>query len=327
MKEPNIPESSLSDSPQQPESEHKPYLDVGERLRSIREWMSMTQDVFATKLGVSKRTIINYEQGIRLPEPEALRKLLDDFAVNPEWLLSGYGARHSLAAAHKLIASAYERFFTYKCRPDEVSGAMTIFAELYNRRRTDRIDIPEWLYEICPDVTDDALVEWSNGNIEFGILGLKEEPLAAYIKGVEQRRGDEFVYVPRIDAEVSAGPGAICEEDQVRDRLAFRKDWVRYMGLQPECLALVSIRGDSMEPTFLDGDLILVNLSVQDIQLDGIYVLRRDGFLIVKRVQTAITGDVYIRSDNPRYTEERIPRDRLEQLRVVGRAVWLCRQI
>jgi phage repressor protein C with HTH and peptisase S24 domain len=137
---------------------------------------------------------------------------------------------------------------------------------------------------------------------------------------------DDFIYVPRFDLAVHAGAGAICEVDEIRDRLAFRRDWIREMGLQANRLALVDVRGDSMEPTLSEGDVLLVALG-EEIREDGIYVLNRDGGVIVKRLQTTITGELYIRSDNPRYAEERVPKFMLEHVRVAGRAVWLGRRI
>lgn len=137
---------------------------------------------------------------------------------------------------------------------------------------------------------------------------------------------DDFVYVPRFDLAVHAGPGAVCEVDEIRDRLAFRRDWIREMGFQANRLALVDVRGDSMEPTLAEGDVVLVNLG-EDVREDGIYVLRRDDGVVVKRIQTTISGDLYIRSDNPRYSEERIPKELLDQVRVAGRVVWLGRRI
>lgn len=161
---------------------------------------------------------------------------------------------------------------------------------------------------------------------EIPMGAVRDVPAIPY-GGVERRQGDEFVYVPRIDGAFSAGPGAFLEDEQVRDRLAFRRDWIREMGLQAEELAIVSVRGDSMEPTLAAGDLVLVDLSHREIQGDGIYVIRRDGVLVVKRLQTTITGDIYIRSDNPRYSEERITKEQIEMVRLVGRVVWLGRQI
>jgi len=138
---------------------------------------------------------------------------------------------------------------------------------------------------------------------------------------------EEFVFIARYDAEVSAGYGAICEEDRVRDRLAFKRSWIREMGMQPDKLALVTVKGDSMEPNLFHGDIVLVDLSTPGITVDGIYVLRTDDGLVVKRLQRMITGDIYIKSDNPAYEVQTVPRDRLDQVHILGRAVWLGRHL
>lgn len=159
---------------------------------------------------------------------------------------------------------------------------------------------------------------------EAEMAGIKEERRALY----RTVSPEEFVFIPRYDAEVSAGHGVFLEQDQVRDRLAFKRSWVREMGFQPDLLALVTVKGDSMEPTLFDGDIILVDLATTEAISDGIYVLRQDDQLKVKRLQRLFTGDLIIRSDNQSsYKEETVPKEQLGQIVIFGRAVWLGRHL
>lgn len=139
--------------------------------------------------------------------------------------------------------------------------------------------------------------------------------------------GEDFVLVPQYDAEVSAGHGAFVEQEAEVCRMAFRRDWIREMGLSPASLALVRVKGDSMEPTLLASDLVLVDAGVTAIRDDGIYVLRRDGTLVIKRLQVSLGDGLYIRSDNPRYREESVPADKLGLLNIVGKVVWMGRAV
>ncbi|MBF0308087.1 MAG: helix-turn-helix transcriptional regulator [Magnetococcales bacterium] len=139
---------------------------------------------------------------------------------------------------------------------------------------------------------------------------------------------EEFVFVPNPrSVRGSAGHGEeVLDESDVR-RIAFRRDWVeREMRLDPKRLQLISVVGDSMEPTLRDGELILVDLREEfRIRHDAIYVLDHNGVgLRIKRLARMSDGDLVIKSDNQNYPPERIPADRLSdiELRVVGRVVW-----
>jgi phage repressor protein C with HTH and peptisase S24 domain len=73
-----------------------------------------------------------------------------------------------------------------------------------------------------------------------------------------------------------------------------------------------------MEPSLRDGDEILVDRSPRPLR-DGIHVVRLDGALLVKRVETGRPGVVTLISDNPAYRPiECQPAD----IEVLGRVVW-----
>ena len=135
--------------------------------------------------------------------------------------------------------------------------------------------------------------------------------------------GEDFVLVPRYEVMASAGGGAMVHSEQVVDHLAFRSEWVRNaLDVSVKALALISVKGDSMEPTLSNGDLILVDTSTQKIDDNAIYVLRFNGSLLVKRIQRKFDGSVVIKSDNQAYDPEVITGGAIEELHIVGRVVW-----
>jgi phage repressor protein C with HTH and peptisase S24 domain len=77
-----------------------------------------------------------------------------------------------------------------------------------------------------------------------------------------------------------------------------------------------------MAPTLVDGDEILVeNLESSERVRDGIYVLRQEDALLVKRLAMGpSTRSVRIRSDNPAYPEW--PECDLASLQIIGRVIW-----
>jgi phage repressor protein C with HTH and peptisase S24 domain len=76
-----------------------------------------------------------------------------------------------------------------------------------------------------------------------------------------------------------------------------------------------------MEPVLNGGDTVLIDHTRTAIKGEGIYVLRFDGHLYAKRLQRNFDGVVII-SENKHYQPVTVPRDRLDELEVIGRAVW-----
>jgi hypothetical protein len=134
--------------------------------------------------------------------------------------------------------------------------------------------------------------------------------------------------IRRLSVEASAGPGTMVEGEAALGHYAFDARWLRGVSAsQPDELAIVQVAGDSMSPTLTDGDDILVDHSRAALRLrDGIYVLRREDTLMVKRLAlNPLAGTVSIVSDNPSYpTWADCPLDSVD---VVGRVVWAGRRI
>jgi transcriptional regulator with XRE-family HTH domain len=66
-------------------------VEVGERLKVVREKARLLQPEFAQRLGLAPRTYQNYEIGERTISAEAIKALYEMFSVDPVWLLSGPG--------------------------------------------------------------------------------------------------------------------------------------------------------------------------------------------------------------------------------------------
>lgn len=132
-----------------------------------------------------------------------------------------------------------------------------------------------------------------------------------------------LVTVPRHAARASAGNGSIThiDNDSVVDVLAFQADWLRAIGLRPGNASVISVDGDSMSPTLLDGDLILVDTSLVERRVSGVYVIVKGQFLHVKRLHFRLDGVIEIRSDNPEYKTETMSGAEFDQLHIVGRMV------
>ncbi len=144
------------------------------------------------------------------------------------------------------------------------------------------------------------------------------------IESLSADQDDEFVKLPLYDVEASCGGGSLIHSEQIVDYLAFKSAWVRFeLGADPQRLALIRASGDSMLPTVVAGDLLLLDLSIDRVEHDAIYALNLNGLLYVKRIQTRFDGTVIVKSDNPAYDEQRFSPDEAGQLRIIGRVIWM----
>lgn len=165
------------------------------------------------------------------------------------------------------------------------------------------------------------------GYLEAGSAGTGAR--AGAMPEIVQIGGDRFAMLPVYDAAVSAGPGKEAEDAAPTTRIAFRVDWLKRVARgNLGDLVVLTVDGDSMEPTLRQGDTVLVDMGQQHpSRKDGIYVIRTGGGLQVKRVAANPTnGRISVISDNrdlyPAFADLSP-----DEIQVIGRVIWLGRQV
>lgn len=136
--------------------------------------------------------------------------------------------------------------------------------------------------------------------------------------------GNHLVAV--FDVHASAGYGAMVDAEEVAYSLAFPPTYLRKLtSSAPGNLAIISVKGDSMEPTLLDDDIVLLDKSKTNLSYDGLFVLRFGDALHVKRVgRSPRAGCVTILSDNRIYVPIETP---LADVHAVGKVLWYGRKV
>jgi phage repressor protein C with HTH and peptisase S24 domain len=132
-----------------------------------------------------------------------------------------------------------------------------------------------------------------------------------------------FERIPVIDIRTSSGRGAIGDGERTVGFWMFSTDWLRAVTPAPfSQLVVVQVSGDSMEPTLHNGDYALIDSSQLNPRREGIYVLRIDDTLMIKRVTVhPATKRVTLGTDNARYqTYEDLDAGNVEAL---GRVIWI----
>jgi phage repressor protein C with HTH and peptisase S24 domain len=195
---------------------------------------------------------------------------------------------------------------------------------------------------------DPTIRKWMKGSTEPSVTNLLA---IAYASGLHPHwlltgtgpkkpggSDDEFAYINNLEVEYSEDENG----QVVNTRMAFRNDWLKQHDLPSEMLCFLTAKGDAMEPTIRPGDALLVTVYFhnrgpahkQDLVKglepsqragkEGIFVLKLDGGLVVKRLQPDLEGGYHIRSDNSRY--EPLYK-KAEDLVIVGKVEWIGRRL
>ncbi|MFM5336936.1 helix-turn-helix transcriptional regulator [Aeromonas enteropelogenes] len=199
-------------------------------------------------------------------------------------------------------------------------------------RRADMTDggLRRYLYEGTIPPVDRALKLAQAGGVSFEwlVFGTGEQAKSHQVASNDQTADQvasyqpgEFTTIPAYQVFASAGHGATITDEPLAEPMAFRSDWLRREGFDPAKMAVIRAKGDSMEPTINDGDVILIRLKNGEAPRDGLYVLRLSDGLFVKRLQFDL-GGVRIISDNPLYKSRDLSKEELAELDLVGRVVW-----
>jgi phage repressor protein C with HTH and peptisase S24 domain len=139
--------------------------------------------------------------------------------------------------------------------------------------------------------------------------------------GAPDDRGEprgEFVDIPRLPLEASAGPGAAAAQEIPFDSFRFSRRWLREQGLEPGQLSAIRVMGDSMDPLLRDGDEILVDRTPRAFR-EGVHVVRLGEALHVKLLQAVPPDRLRLISKNEAYEPVEVG---MADVDVVGRVVW-----
>jgi len=121
------------------------------------------------------------------------------------------------------------------------------------------------------------------------------------------------------DINASAGGGAEIESEEIQE-LEIPQQFLFMLGGERELknIEAINVSGDSMEPTFSYNDIVFINRSKTDLNRGGIFTIRTEAGLFIKRVQTRIDGQIDIISDNSVYSTQTLNSNEIE---VIGRVV------
>lgn len=178
--------------------------------------------------------------------------------------------------------------------------------------------------------------EWlvtGQGEMQRGAVGGSEQATAGQ-SGLEQGEhiyndmiDCELVMVPLVKARLSAGSGSFETNGDSERHYAFRSEWIRSKG-NAQAMVLMRVAGDSMEPEIKDKDVVLIDTSNMTPQPGRMFAVAVEDLVYLKKVD-AEPGKLILSSANPAYAALEIDArgDRSTGIRIIGRAVWVGRDL
>ena len=132
---------------------------------------------------------------------------------------------------------------------------------------------------------------------------------------------EEGQHVDVLEVAPAGGAGADVDSERVTGRIKFRRTWLRRHGLVADNCRVLTVDGESMEPTLPDGCSILVNRSPRPRRVGRIFVVRTEDGLVVKRAGKDGAGRWQLVSDHPAWAPVPWPAG----AEIVGEVRWAAR--
>lgn len=136
----------------------------------------------------------------------------------------------------------------------------------------------------------------------------------------------EFTLIPKYRARLSGGHGSYQDSDRIEASYSFRTEFLQKKG-NPSNMALFEVDGESMEPFMYHGDVVLVDMSLNDIHNIGqgkAYAFREDSRVVVKRLLWQ-GKKLIAKSENQAYGEYEI--DTQDDFSLIGKIIWVGHEV
>ena len=143
---------------------------------------------------------------------------------------------------------------------------------------------------------------------------------------VDVLRGQGIVFVEEVDLALGMGGGRYVELVESKGFVPFKEDWLKGLSRgELTSLRVVRGEGDSMQPTILDGDIVLIDMAQSNINAqDRIWAVFWGDLGMIKRVRRTPGGSFMLLSDNPAIS----PIEAVDgEMHVLGRVIWIGRRI
>lgn len=148
------------------------------------------------------------------------------------------------------------------------------------------------------------------------------------VQGIENKQlsvtSDDLIKLPVMNVTASAGGGAAVMSEGAVGFVGFDGAYLRSLNLTVSDLFTMPTIGESMEPTVKAGEFLLCSRSEHHVKPgDGIYVIRLEGDVLVKRLQRLPGEKLLISSDNASYRAYEIQMRDGVDFAILGKVVFV----
>lgn len=256
----------------------------------------MTPEALANKIEDSLVSIAGYESGFNFPSPDVIDQLCRFFCVSRNYLLGQTDDRNASSAVEghddvQIYGGTECPIIKKKAPPDLSEDALKI-VENYEK-------LSEKWKSVVRFMIDEAISHTKKTSVRYVVPALQIDP--------EMPQATVYYMTSRFHQPMSAGFGTEAGDDSAEDFMLVKQP--------PRGTSYVApISGDSMEPTFHDGDKLFIQ-ACTNIELGQIGVFFMDGKQWVKEL-----GDGVLISHNPKYP----PIPMTEDIRCQGLVLGIC---
>jgi hypothetical protein len=160
----------------------------------------------------------------------------------------------------------------------------------------------------------------------FGLPPVGEEKIGDLVgtNPVPCTPDTDFYMVEKVKTKLSGGGGIIPEEGLSGEYYAFRLPWLKQVASVLAKLVIFDVDGDSMSPTLMDKDTVLVDCGRKELREGRIYAIAVGDMVQIKRLQLLAGGKIKVISDNPAYHTYDV---RISEIRIIGQMIWYARTV
>lgn len=233
-------------------------LTLGEKIKLSRLEKGLKQSDVAERLGVKNTTISNWEKNVSKPDADYIGDLCGILEINPNYLFEYAAVETYITSEEKEHIRKYRLL-----KPHEKEMIDTILTIAYREYENSENEKANKIKETSISYTCDP---------ESRVYPEGVVPIDSY--QTEDDEDDTRISMPVYDLGASAGTGVFldnpCYEmvSMPEDRLSRKANFALW------------VSGNSMEPRFHNGDLVLVKIQPSvEVGEIGIFILNGEGYI------------------------------------------------
>lgn len=235
-------------------------MTLGARLREARKRGGYTQKELAQKIGAKHNSVSNWENGLNMPDPATIECICNVLDITPNYLLMGTEYITDSPAGEGFTYAEMDLMRKYRGLDRSAKGAI------------------------------DALLNYYGGQVLAATVeSIKIEP-AVRLVSAEQNHTPHFDIIQGVIStqSVAAGTGTYLDPDSFEPISVIKND------MTGRASFYVPVTGNSMEPRYHDGDILIIEKTAVRRGEIGIFTLDGSGYVKQR-------GECELISLNPEY--------------------------